>query len=38
MFCMCSYSLFTHDCYRGKNCVKNFCKDLRVYATEVINF
>ena len=21
---MCSYSLFTHDCYRGKNCVKNF--------------
>ena len=41
------YSLFTHcsfdttknklDYYRGKNCIKNFCLDLREHATKIIN-
>ena len=33
------YSLFTHcslDYYRGKNCMKNFCLDLREHATKII--
>ena len=24
--------------YRGEDCVKNFCKDLRTYANEIINY
>ena len=43
------YSLFTPssfdttknkllDYYRGKNCMKNFCLDLREYATKIINY
>ena len=42
------YSLFTHcsfdttknklDYYRGKNCLKIFCLDLREHATKVINY
>ena len=42
------YSLFTHcsfdktknklDCYRGDNCMKKFCKDLREHATKIINY
>ena len=42
------YSLFTHcsldttkmklDYYRGKNCVKNFCLDLREHETKIINY
>ena len=41
------YSLFTHcsfdttknklDYYRGKNCMRNFCLDLREHTTEIIN-
>ena len=41
------YSLFTNcsfdttknklDCYRDKNCMKNFCIDLREHATKIIN-
>ena len=41
------YSLFTHysfdkteyklDYYRGKDCMKKFCKDLRTQATKTIN-
>ena len=41
------YSLFTHcsfdttknklDYYRGKNCMKSFCLDLREHATKIIN-
>ena len=41
------YSLFTHcsfdkakntlDYYRGKDCMKRFCKDLRKHATKIIN-
>ena len=40
------YLLFTHfsfdttknklDYYRGKNCMKNFCLDLREHATKII--
>ena len=42
------YSLFTHcsfdktknkfDYYRGEDCMKKFCKDLRKHATKVINY
>ena len=42
------YSLFTHysfdktknkpDYYRGKDCMKKFCKDLREHATKMINY
>ena len=42
------YSLFTHcsfdksknklNHYRGKGCMKNFCKDLREHATKIINY
>ena len=41
------YSLFTHcsfdktknklDYYKGDNCMKKFCKDLREHATKIIN-
>ena len=24
--------------YRGNDCMKNFCKDLRIHATKIINF
>ena len=42
------YSIFTHcsfdqtknklNYYRGKNCIKKFCKDLREHATKIINY
>ena len=42
------YSFFTHcsfdttknkfDYYSGKNCMKNFCLDLREHATKIINY
>ena len=42
------YSLLTHcsfdktknklDHYRGKDCMKKFCKDLRTHATKIINY
>ena len=42
------YSLFTHcsfnkvdnklDCYRGKRCMKKFCKKLREHAAKIINY
>ena len=42
------YSLFTHcsfdktknklDHYRGKDCMKKICKDLREHATKIINY
>ena len=42
------YSLFTHcsfnkaenklDYYRGKDCMKKFCKELREHATKIINY
>ena len=43
-----SYSLFSHcsfdktknklDYYRGKGCMKKFCKDLREHTTKIINY
>ena len=43
-----SFSLFTHcsfdksksklDYYRGKDCMKKFCKDLRTHATNIISY
>ena len=42
------YSLFTKcsfeatkdkpDCYRGKDCMKNFSKDLKEHTTNIINY
>ena len=42
------YSLFTQysfdatknrlDCYRGQECMKSFCTDLKERATEIINY
>ena len=42
------YSLFTHcsfdtrknklDYYRGENCMKNFCLDLKEHATKIIDY
>ena len=26
------------DYYRGKDCMKKFCKDLRTHATKIINY
>ena len=42
------YSLFTHcsfdnlknklNYYKGEDCMKKFCKDLRTHATKIINY
>ena len=42
------YSMLTHcsfdaaknklDCYRGKDCMKRFCKDFEEHATEIFNY
>ena len=42
------YSLFTHcsfdltknklDCYRGKDCMERFCKNLEEHKTKIINY
>ena len=42
------YSIFTHcsfnesknklNYYRGEDCMKKFCKDLRTHANEIINY
>ena len=42
------YSLFTNckfdaaknksDCYRGKDCMEKFCKDLRKHAMRIVNY
>ena len=26
------------DCYRGKNCMEKFCKNLKEYVTKIINY
>ena len=41
------YSLFTNcssdaaknkiDCYRGKDCIEKFCKDLREHTVRIVN-
>ena len=45
---MCGYSLITHcsfneknnttDCYRGKDCLKNFCQDLKKQAKSIVDY
>ena len=39
-FTHCSFDAIKHklDFYRGKNCMKNFCLDLREHATKIINY
>ena len=42
------YSLFTNcsfestknklDCYKGKDCMESFCKDLREHTLKIVNF
>ena len=42
------YSLFTGssfdltknklDCYRGKDCLQKFCKDVKEHTTKIINY
>ena len=26
------------DCYKGKNCIRRFCKDLTEHAMKIINY
>ena len=37
LFTQCSFDT-TKNYYRGKNCMKNFCLDLREHATKIINY
>ena len=36
----CSFDMIKNklDYYRGKNCIKNFCLDIKEHATELINY
>ena len=27
-----------HDCYRDKDCMERFCKNLKEHATKIINY
>ena len=40
LFTQCSFDTTKNkfDYYRGKNCMKNFCLDLREHATKIINY
>ena len=40
MFTHCSFDTTKDklDYYRGKNCMKNFCLDLREHVTKIINY
>ena len=40
LFTQCSFDITKNklDYYRGKNCMKNFCLDLREHATKIINY
>ena len=39
-FTNCSFDLTKNklDCYRCKDCMKRFCKDLKQHATKIINY
>ena len=39
-FTQCSFNAtkMKFDCYRDKDCMKKFCKDLKEYAIETINY
>ena len=40
LFTQCSFDRTKNklDYYRGKNCMKNFCLDLKKHATKIINY
>ena len=40
LFTNCSFDLTKNklDCYRGKECMKRFCKDLKENVTKIINY
>ena len=40
LFTQCSFDTTKNkpDCYRGKDCMKNFCLDLREHVTKIINY
>ena len=40
LFMHCSFNKAEkkHDYYRGEDCMKTFCKDLREHATKIINY
>ena len=40
LFTCCSFDTTENrlDCYRGKNCMKNFCLDLKEHVTKIINY
>ena len=39
LFTHCSFDVTKskHEYYRGKDCIKNFCKDLREHSTKIIS-
>ena len=39
LFTNCSFDATKNklDCYRGKDCMEKFCKDLREHAMKIIN-
>ena len=40
LFTHCSFDVIKnkHDCYRGKDCMKTFCKDLKEHAAKIISY
>ena len=40
LFTQCSFDTTKNkpDCYRGKDCMKNFCLDLREHVAKIINY
>ena len=40
LFINCSFDATKNrlDCYRGKDCMKKFCKDLKEHAAKIINY
>ena len=40
MFTICSFDPTKNklDCYRGKDCMERFCKDVRDHAMKIINY
>ena len=40
LFTICSFDAAKNklDCYIRKDCIKNFCKDLREHAMKIINY
>ena len=40
LFTQCSFDATKNkiDCYKGKDCMKRFCKHLKGHATEITNY